>query len=245
MIYATLDSLVRNAVYDRGFSIHYYLPFLSFALKALSDINIDRDGHIKTVNLSVNEIGLAKLPCDYVDWVRVGQLNGEYNIPFEYNNAFSNALPMTDGIVSAPPQGGVDISDYALNFSFTDYANSNGESVGRFFGVGLGTPANAFKVLPELEAAKFQISWAGKEVEMDYLTWSPVTASSRVHKYLEGYILAYMDYKWEQRVKGKNTMLLKKELSSEFKKMTGRLNRITAIDIANGIRRSFRQVPKL
>lgn len=245
-MYSSLDSLVRKAVYDQNRSIHYYLPFLSWALECLSEMNLDIDGQVKTVELSVDDLGLAKLPCNYIDWVRVGTKNKEYFNQFYSTNTFSNSLPMTDGVVTSPGLPAVDTDFFSgFNSYFYDFVSQNYENLGRLYGLGEATSSDSFQVMPELKAIRTSLVSSGGTLEMDYLTWEPVSASTEVHKYAESSILAFMKYKWEERQKNRNALHYRRMYGNELRKYRGRMNPFTAIDYAASLRRYRKQTPVL
>ena len=77
-----LDSIVRQIILEDSLMPHDYIKLLSFGLTCLSELELDSIGKVNTVILKPDEFSQAPLPCDYVDWVRIGQPNGEYFIQF-------------------------------------------------------------------------------------------------------------------------------------------------------------------
>ena len=74
----TLDNIVRSALADRGYPMHFYLQFLQYGIDALRMLNFDVLQSIKSVRLPVNSYKAVTLPCDFVDIVKVGTETGQF-----------------------------------------------------------------------------------------------------------------------------------------------------------------------
>lgn len=183
-----LDSIVRAIIIERGLLPHDYIRLLSFGLNCLKELNLDSIGKVKTVILKPDEYSQAPLPCDYVDWVRVGQPNGQYFIQFGPSNKLHRNKQLVDGQYT--PRASVELgweSDYVYEW-FDHYCHPN---------LGWNLPrGDEFMILEEQDKIQFKIGYkAGSEITMDYIYFDKTSASSNVHKYAEETIKAYMEYK--------------------------------------------------
>lgn len=96
----TIDSIVRQVII-KGLMPHDYIRLLSFGLNCLKELELDSIGKVKTVILKPDQFSQAPLPCDYVDWVRVGQPNGEAFIQFGPTNKLHRNKLVVDGQYTA------------------------------------------------------------------------------------------------------------------------------------------------
>ena len=96
MTLTTLDKIVRSALSDRGYTMHWYLQFLTYAVNGLRELNFDVMQNIKSVRLPVNSYKAATLPIDYVDYVRVGNEVGQYILPWSEKQDSFNRLNKFD-----------------------------------------------------------------------------------------------------------------------------------------------------
>jgi hypothetical protein len=186
----TIDSIVRSIIIERGLLPHDYIRLLSFGLNCLKELDLDSIGKVRTVILKPDEFSRAPLPCDYVDWVRIGQPNGEYFIQFGPSNKLFRNKQLVDG--QYIPRESVTIgwdSPYVHGWFDYNYHRPN-------FG---GNPprGDEFMILEEQEQIQFKVGYTtGDEIVMDYIYFDKTSASSNVHKYAEECIKAYMEWKY-------------------------------------------------
>lgn len=68
----TIDSVVRSNMGDtQNPTLHGYVSRLHYALRGFQELSFDVIAEVKTAELTLNEIYVAKLPTDYVKLVRV------------------------------------------------------------------------------------------------------------------------------------------------------------------------------
>lgn len=187
----TIDSIVRQVILEKSLLPHDYIRLLSFGLNCLKELNMDSIGKVKTVILKPDQFSQAPLPCDYVDWVRVGQPNGEYFIQFGPTNKLHRNKAMVDG--QYVPRESATLgweSPYVywwFDSNYNRYRNNLGTNPPRY---------DEFMVLEEQGLIQFKVGYKeGDEVTMDYIYFDKTSASSNVHKYAEETIKAYMEYK--------------------------------------------------
>jgi hypothetical protein len=186
----TIDSIVRSVILERGLMPHDYIRLLSFGLSCLKELEIDSIGKVKTITLKPDEFSQAPLPCDYVDWVRVGQPSGEYFIQFGPTNKLMRNKQLVDGQYT--PRESVTLG-WESSYVY-DWFDRNC-SQPRFGG---NPPRNdEFMILEEQGLVQFKVGYTeGDEIQMDYIYFDKTSASSNVHKYAEETIKAYMIYKY-------------------------------------------------
>lgn len=186
-----IDSIVKQALLEKGLSLHFYIRFLSWGLHALKELGFDVVGKVKTVELYPDEFSRAPLPCDYVDWVRVGCNNGQYVVNLGETNAFNRKLKETDGVYVpyGEPMSGWD-SAYVYGYLY-----ENGLLAPNYGGS--GTRSDEFMILKEHGVIQFNTAYkSGSKVTMDFIYFDEADSDMEVEKYSEAAILAYMEYRY-------------------------------------------------
>lgn len=201
----TLDSVVRGALAAKGYPLHWYVQFMTYAKEVYRDINFDTLPVIKSETLDVSEFKTVDLPCDYVDWARVGTLNGQYLSEFGEKDTF-NRLPFrdSDGNEVPPPITSDTVTVYPNSlegFSFSNYINDKGEHLGRIFNAKPIFP-NSFMVIHERNIIQLDASFSDDKIIMDYITdGSSYTACCAVHPYAVKTIQNYIY--WQHKRHGR------------------------------------------
>ena len=85
----TLDKLVRGVLTSRNYSLHWYLQFLHYGIQAVRELNFDVMQNVKSVRLPVNSYKAVTIPCDYVDYVRLGNELGQYILKWGEKDSFN------------------------------------------------------------------------------------------------------------------------------------------------------------
>jgi hypothetical protein len=245
MTYTTIDSIVREKLLQNGLTIHWYVRFLSFALECLKELNLDTLPRIKTVRLPVDRFGSIKLPCDYINYVRVGRQEGRYLKEVASNSTFTRLLE--DNSV-----GTLTAYDEATSTYYDDYLiniNEHGEHLGRFFGMGEGSRGDVFKEIPEDNRMAMGADFSeGDIVEMDYLYFGAADSSTPVHHYAVSTISAYVQWRYYSHLP-KSTPFDKQNSERQFwnnnRILRARRFSVPIIDYIRILRSNFKQTPKL
>ena len=149
----TLDNVVRSALADRGYTMHWYLQFLQYGVDALRMLNFDVLQNVKSVRLPVNSYKAVTLPCDFVDYIRVGNEVGQYIYPHGEKRDSFNRLNKFDSNGNKIAYGDIEAANGILpndweGFWYTNYLNDKGEHLGRIFNNFSGT-RDSFVILRE------------------------------------------------------------------------------------------------
>ena len=233
----TIDKIVRSALADKEYPMHFYLQYLTYAINGMRELTFDVLKNIKSVRLPVTSYGAIKLPCDFVDYVRVGEESNQYVTVMSEKRQF-NRLNKFDqngkkvpyeNILSSSSNGGWD----------SDLYNDKGELTGRVFNAKPTYP-DSFILLRERGEIQLDPSFTGSEVVLDYISDGVnTTASNAVHPYAIESIKSYIF--WKQKEHGRNynrqeSELAKNEFYNQLRILRGRLSDINDI---NDIRRSL------
>lgn len=245
---ASIDSIVRNYLFDKELPIHYYVRCLNYALNCAQELSYDTLPTIKSAKLQINEFGEATIPDDYVDYIKVGVEFGQYIVPLIYRPSINRLPNLNDQDVQIPyPEEGSQ-EDFGLS-EIWNYAISDSSGYGySIYGVGHGVESDVFNVIPERNV--FQVysgSTNGSYIHLQYLGFDETTATSTISKYAESTIKAYINWQMAERVDRtpvSEKMRLSKAYYNQLRILRGRLNPLDKETILRIIRRNFKQSVK-
>lgn len=234
----TLDKLVRGVLMSRNYPMHFYIQFLHYGAQALRELNFDVLQNVKSVRLPVNSYKAATLPCDFVDFVRVGNELGQYILTWGQKNSF-NRLNKFNSSGDKVSYGDVEKENTLLpnnweGFWYTNYVNDKGEHLGRIFN---NKPSfrTSFEILRERNEIQLDVDYDGKEIVMDYITDGlSVDASNAIHPYAAATIEAYIIWKMKEHSRSYNLserQLAQQEYYNQLRILRGRMNNIDVNDI--------------
>ena len=243
----TLDKIVRSALTDRQYPMHYYLQFLQYGIDALRMLNFDVLQSVKSVRLPVNSYKAVTIPCDYVDYIRIGNEVGEYVTPWGEKRDSFNRLNKFDTNGNKIPYGDIQASTGLLpsdweGFWYTNYVNDKGEHLGRIFN-NFSTYPNSFVVLRERNEIQLDVSYTGTEITMDYITDGLSTnASTAIHPYAIDCIKAYIFWKMKEHSRAYGLgerQVAKDDFYNQLRLLKGRMNGIDVNDIKRSLANGY------
>jgi hypothetical protein len=241
-----VDSIVRQVLLEKNLSMHFYIRLLSWGLDCLKEIDLDVIGKVKTAELKVDSMGRVKLPCDYVDWVRVGKVSGQHVLRMGETTTFARQLRQQNGVYA--PYGDSEYSsEYIWSSPYVqDWFDKNGDFRGRSFG-GNGTRTDTFMVLDgEMQVNNNYAE--GDTITLDYIGYDQCSASSFVPKYAEGVIRAYMEYKYTcslPKSSPYDKSSAERSYQNEYRKLVARTNPLDIEAVRRIKDRNFKQTVKL
>lgn len=242
----TLDKLVRQTLASRGYSMHWYLQFLHYGVQAIRELNFDVLQIVKSVRLPVNSYKAVTIPCDYVDFVRIGNEIGQYIMPWGQKDSF-NDLNKFDSNGNKIPYGDIEATNGVLpnnweGFWYTNYINDKGEHLGRIFNNKPGF-RESFKVLRERNEIQLDVSYTGSEIVLDYISDGISTdASNAIHPYASSAIEAYIVWKMKENARQYNLserQMAREEFYNQLRILKGRMNSIDVNDIQRSLSSNY------
>ncbi len=241
-----VDSIIRQVLLEKNLSMHFYIRLLSWGLDCLKELELDTIGKVKTAELTVDEFGRVKLPCDYVDWVRVGTVSGQHVLRMGETDTYARQLRQVDGVYT--PYGDAEFtSEYIWSSPYVqDWFDKNGEFRGRGFG-GNGTRTDTFMVLDGEMQVNNNYS-TGDVITLDYIGYDTANASSYVPKYAESTIRSYMEYKYTcslPKASPYDKSAAERNYQNEHRKLLARVNPLDIEAIRRIKDRNFKQTVKL
>ncbi len=243
----TLDNIVRSALMDRGYPMHWYLQFLQYGIDALRGLNFDVLQNMKSIRLNVNSYKAATLPCDYVDYVRVGNELGQYIYPWVEKRDSFNRLNKFNSDGDKVAYGDIEAVNGLLpsdweGFWYTNYVNDKGEHLGRIFN-NFPSFRESFVILRERNEIQLDDSFEGTQIVMDYISDGLTSdASTAIHPYAIDCIKAYIYWKMKEHSRAYNLserQLAKDEYYNQLRLLRGRMNGIDTTDIIKSLARYY------
>jgi hypothetical protein len=244
----TLHDIVRGYLLKKGKSMHYYIEYLAHAVDALRELSFDSLKTVKRVKLPVNSYQAVVLPCDYVDFIKIGFPRGQYVVEMSSRTSLNRLNNIDDTGAKVPYEiiNGDDDSDVGA-WTGEDYfweTNANGELLGKQFNNNGGYSNNSYKVLRERGEIQLDNRFAGEYVVLEYIgDGLDTNAESEVHPYAQATIEAYIAWK-----SSKNADNITSPEGFNFynnhRILRSRLNDITLLDIVRMKQRGNKAVIK-
>lgn len=239
MKFVTLDGIVRGYLLKKRYPMHYYIECLVQSAECLSELHFDSLRNIRIQELVIGEYGAATLPCDYMDYTKVGIPNGQFVKPLTQSEGLTRLNNYDDNgdKILFPDQ------QVNSNYGFGNFVwyNDKMETTGRFYG-GLSNDTNVFKILKERNEIEVHNGLNSNTIVLEYISdGSEVDNATQINPYVKMTIEAYIEWKYIQNSRshgiGEEQWAMKK-FEHERKIARGRLNDITMSDIKNAIRRN-------
>lgn len=201
MQWQTLDSIVRSVLLQRGYPIHWYIDFLKYGADAVRELHFDSLKQVNSVKLPVNSYKAITLPCDYVDWVKVGIAAGQYIHPLaqgpinRLNNFDSSGskIPYDDTL----PDGSY--ADVQGTVAYINGFTALGEHVGGVYNHNPGRAMGAFIELRERNEIQLDSDFPYDYAILQYISdGNGSDAATYVDPYAQAAIEAYIMWKMKQ-----------------------------------------------
>ena len=244
-MYITLDSIIRNVLLNTRRPVHYYLEYLNHGKDCLRELNFDVLKCVNSVIIPLNSYKAAPLPCDYVDFTKVGFPIGQYIRPLmqydkisRLNNFDStgNKIPYGTGLPDS-----IDNTSYLTplirNVSWTFMDN------GRWYGFGTGRERDVFKIIKERKEIQMDEHFTGTSIVLEYMTdGSSCDAATQVDPYAQAAIEQYIIWKTKKYNRNSGIGEVRDEerlFTKERDTLLARLSDVTIEDVKRAYRRAY------
>ena len=210
--------------------MHWYLECMNHAKDCLRELTFD---HLKNVNTELIQIksNTAELPCDYVDWIKIGIRSGQYIKPLLQYDKFSRVENATSGL-------GESLGGWEIPWT---NVSQDGEHLGRLYGLGAGREKDVFKVIKERGIIQLSEKLEEDYIVLEYISDGQTsTAATQVDPYAQSTIETYIDWKITNFSKGGEKQIKKMEHEQALRKLVARMNPYTVEDIKRIFKRSYR-----
>lgn len=258
MRFITLDTIVRSALLDCGYSMHWYLQFLHYGQNVLRELSFDDIHAIRSVLMNVNTYGAVDLPDDYVDKIRIGVRYGQFVRPLledgtmnrlkDYDST-GNVIRYSDDANIYP--NGINNINYGFStplFWRLNTTNEYGENIGRLFGFGQGTELDTYSIIRERNQIQFNENMGYTQIVLDYISDGMSSdACAAVDVYAIQTIKTYI--KWQRKEHSRSYSMGEREMEkqqyyTERKKLRSRKNPLTIEQLKRIMNRNYMAAPK-
>lgn len=232
----------------------------TLALRGLRDMGFDFLNVVRSLKLSVNATSdTVELPCDYVDWTKLGVVGTDglvYVLGHNKNINYSQKMKecgecedredsktSTAGFSSAQGDG---IKDGFDSNIFRNLVYQNNE--GRLYGLGGGQYYAEFRVNLDQNRIEIENNAGISEVVLEYISDPARAENPQVHIYAEEALRQYIYYRLIERkssVPANEKARARQEYYNERRKANARIKSFTREELLKTIRKNTKQSPKL
>lgn len=243
MRYTTLDKIIRRNLLAKRLPLHYYVEFLVHASTCLRELTFDSLMIINTVELEVNDYYAVDLPCDFVDWTKVGVKAGQFIKPIPQRDTISR-LHNYNSSGDIVPYNEPDAINLQFPFwpGYWMFQNIDdlGENIGRLYGFNTGIGSNGFKYLPERRQIQFTESLEYTTIILEYISDGQTSDNaSQIDEYAWSTIEAYINWKRSPNADVDRSMEAR-SYYNQRRMLRARMNELTPWDIRQILYRNYR-----
>lgn len=250
--FVTLDQVVKSALMDIGESMHRYEQFRHWVIEGYLDFHLDLAQEVKTAYLPLTAWKSVQLPLDYVDFVQIGiVVNGEIRV---FTNDDRIALPDQDLIQADPPtpteEETLPNTNYPYDASRYYFYNltNRGEDPGQLYGLTVkGNGVGYYRINTERREIQFSPKVAGDtSIYLEYISDGINPCEKTVVNIYAAKLLKLYAH-WQRHTYSKSSTGLEKREAkdnywNEFYKVQNRIQKITAADVLEVMRDSYRLI---
>lgn len=246
MRWTSIDHIVRSVLNQKNYTIHWYWQYLKYAADCYRELHFDALRVIQTVKLPVNAHKAIPLPCDYVDWVKVGIPLGQQVRPLVQTRGI-NRLNNYNDAGEITTYTGVQDDDGVWNYTgyWDVIENDYGENLGRDFGYKNSNMSDSFIELRERGEIQLSERITSEYVILEYISDGTglTDAATRVDPLAQVAIETYIKWQATQHRDDINS----REANTHWaavRKLKARKNPLRTEDIKRILSRSKRAAPK-
>jgi len=249
MIWATLDSIVRRNLLERGYPSHYYIEALTHGATCLRQLTQDTLKVLNTVSLAVDTSDYtADLPDDFVDDIGLAIPAGGLLLPIPKRSNL-NTIPAVNsdtGQFTSYPTLNESGNTFFFGFGWTWFWNFNdwGEPTGRYFGANGGDALNGYTIVRERRKIQLTASFLGASLVLTYVSdGQSADAATQIDTRAIDAIKTYINWQMSP-----NATVDRSPEGNTFRNEKARLRRlvddITVTDIKQIFRANYTASPK-
>jgi hypothetical protein len=230
------------------------------ALRGVREMGFDILQVVRSLKLTVDvATSSVELPCDYVDWTKVGVVGNDglvyvlgMNKNINYSQKMKDCGECEDREDSKTPTsgfstvGGDGIKAGFDSYIFRNFIYQNNE--GRLYGVGGGTYYGEFRINQDQNRIELELDSGVSEIVLEYIADEARAEDPHVHIYAEQALRSYIYYRVIERkasVPANEKARARQEYYNELRKANARMKSFTKEELLKTIRKNSKQSPKL
>lgn len=255
MTFTTLDNIVRDFIMRRGYTIHWYVPFMVYAKAALRELSFDDLKCINTVLLPVGSYNEVDLPNDYMDYTLVAVKSGQNIKPLVETDSINpliardaNFDPTTYANIAANTTNQIFYGNIYPFYWNTVTWNNWGEPTGRLYGIGAGVQDDVFSVFPERNQIQLTEHLSVDKIVLQYISNGMSSdAATKITPYAYETISAYISYQMKENTRTYSTaeaQLAKQEYIDQRLILRARMSDLTTERLKRLIQKAAVAAPK-
>jgi len=247
--FSSLDAIVKGVLSARSYPIHYYRRALKFSSDCVREISFDDLKIVHSKQITTTASGAVNVPCDFVDWIRVGIINGQYLKPLNQSKGFNRMdnydsgghpidWPVTNNTSSDAVVFGVPFLSW-----YTNSYNARGENTGGLYGyVSDGSPMT-FEYFAEKGQIQLNQALGATSIVLDYIgDGRSLDNASKINPYAEAVIESYIDWKFaanNRNVSGGEKEDLYRKYVRQREILRARMNDMDTNGVMNIFRKNY------
>jgi len=203
MKFVSLDHIAKSVINQKGYTMHWYFEYLKHGADCLRELHFDVLRNVRAKKIPVNSYKSIPLPCDYVDWVKVGIGNGQMITPLVQHTGINRLTKIDDsGNKTLYGTTGTDWLGYwgnACNWYFN--TNDYGEFLGGYYNYRQSAAADGFRVLRDRSEIQLSELLMADFIILEYISnGAESDAATMVDPYAQAAIEAYIHWKSNKQV---------------------------------------------
>jgi len=243
MKFTSIDKIIRRNLLGKRLPLHYYVEFLVHASTCLRELTFDSLRIVNTVELTLTDYFAADLPCDYVDWIKIGIKMGQFVQPITQRDSINrlHAFNNEGQIVTYADPATVNM-DFPFWPGYWMFQNIDdlGENLGRLYGFNTGVVPDGFKILKERNQIQFTETMRTVNVVLEYISDGQTSDNaSQIDEYAWSTIEAFIN--WKRSQNGDNERSPEGQLyKNQRRVLRARMNQLTVYDIRQILFKNYR-----
>jgi hypothetical protein len=252
--FTTVDSIVRSELLaQEDWNMSNYQRYMAFAMEAIQDWSLDKKSSLKVIVDVTSAIATLPFPSDYVQFSRIGTVEGDRVKTMIQNNKLALAQSLNScgqPINNSPYLPNYQLPASGLVADYSYYSVSYADTSGAIYGFGNGGYLNDGQFRVDLENRRFQFSsdWASKTIYLEYVgTGLNPTGNTVVDENARKTIKLYI--RWQAAETSKNSTeaaIERARLNYWNENLTATKRMVVNLDKILGIaRESYKGTPKM
>lgn len=247
--YVKLDEIIKSLLIQMGEQTeHKYMQMLDIGIRGVKELAFDVTQSVKAVSLPINDNLTVDLPCDFVNYRRIGVcINGGLeSLGLDTEMCIApNYDGCGDPIAVATTSNNIE-SIESVSW-ITDYRG--GENIGGAYGIGGGNNSRGYyRINKETNQIVLSSDFSGDSIVLEYISdGSGDTGTFEIHVFAEEAVRAYMWWKHLQRkkyVSGQEKELARRDFYNEKRIATARFSSFNKEEALQASRKNNKQSPK-